>query len=628
MVGLRDLARSWLRWGSGLLLGFVCGSAAAQPGTGVLRVSTGGSDVAGCGSAAAPCRNPQHAVSIALPGDEIRIAQGTYTFQPALDPCSATLGTSAVVCVVNRAIVLRGGYDGVNWSAPAFGPGATVLSGENVRRGLLAEDTAGHPTRTVLEVSNLTVRHGRATPRSLGSGDALLFAFGGGLEGLFARIVLRDVHFESNVAQGADSGGPYGGAGVGGAVSLRKAPSGTLLERVVFRNNQALGGQGSQRGGYGQGGALFTYQSSLSGQDWSVVGNVAQAGGSNGSGVYLGESADGQGGGIAFQLGTQATVERLVGASNSARGGAASLAGGTAGSAFGGGILVEGGSGADASAVTLRDLRLEDNEALGASAFHGGYASGGGLHAVDADLTVERARLVRNRASGGDGLGGQQGPAGGGGLAATRSTLPVAAAVRDSVIAANLARVGVGSIVGGGGGGLWIQGIPVDLEHVTLAVNELSADYLQGHGLVALSWIDPAQVTLAHSIVSDHAVPAGPAALHVQAGSSLHFATVLEASNLDLTNQGDPGSGTFTGTGSVLSAASVGYRAPAAPQRNFRLRATSPAIDAAPGSPSLLDLDRGSRDAVPDLGAYEYSPGWIFREDFETATTGSWIPPS
>lgn len=600
----------------------------AQPGTGVIRVAPSGADTPSCGSAAAPCQNPQYAVLIALAGDEIRLAQGTYTYQLALDPCSASLGTTAVVCVVNRAAKIRGGFNGVQWDAPQFGPGATVLSGENLRRVVLAEDTDANPARTVLELSNLTVANGRATPRTAGTGDALLFAFGGGLEALWAKVVLRDVVFSSNVAIGAASGGPYGGVGAGGAVSLRQAPSGSLLERVTFLGNQAVGGNGSIRGGFAIGGALFTYRSILTGQDWLLLNNSSLAGSSNGSGFFGGELADGQGGAIAFQLGTQATVDRLIVGHNAALGGGANSGSGTGGGAFGGGIFLEGGSGADATSVTLRDLRLEANEARGSSsAYNGGYASGGGFQATNATVVVERATVLSNLARGGDGTGGgSQGSASGGGLAFARSTIPATATVRDSVIADNEVHPGSGGILGGGGGGVWVQGMQATLNHVTLAANRLSASYLQGQGLIALSWVDPAQVNLVNSIVSDHTVPAGPSALHVQAGNFLTYQTVLDAANTDLSNEGDPGAGTFSGQATLVTAPSVQYRAPAAPQLNFRLNFGSPARDAAVGSTSSLDADHRPRDSTPDLGAFEYSSGWIFQENFELQEFGGWLP--
>jgi hypothetical protein len=51
----------------------------AQSGSGVIPVATTGADAVGCGSAGSPCRTLQFAVDQALPGEEIRVAEGTYS---------------------------------------------------------------------------------------------------------------------------------------------------------------------------------------------------------------------------------------------------------------------------------------------------------------------------------------------------------------------------------------------------------------------------------------------------------------------------------------------------------------------------------------------------------------------
>ncbi len=609
-----------------LALAFGAPPLLAQATTGTIRVSTAGSDAGNCGSAVAPCRNPQRAVTLSAAGDQILVAAGVYTFQAGLDPCSTSgIGATAVVCALNKPIVLRGGYDGASWASPAFGPDATVIDGQGSRRGVLVEDTAGL-NRAAVTLENLTVANGRGTARTAGAGDALIFGFGGGLDSTFAATVVRDVVFRDNLALGTASGGAYGGTGSGGAVSLRAVPAGSLLERVVFLRNEARGGAGAQRGGYAVGGAVFSYRSSYTGSDWTLLDNLAQAGSSAGSGVAGGQKADGLGGAVAFQLGTQATVERLVAHGNEARGGAANATSGSAGGAFGGALFAEGAGGADATAVTLRDLRLEWNVARGAAAGNGGYGSGGGFHTIDAGVVLERARVVGNQALGGNGTAaGSQGPAGGGGAAFTRTTPAVTALVRDSLFAANSVVAGaVGSVVGGGGGGLWLQGLGAVVRDSTLVDNWLGQSYLQGHAMVLLAFVSGADVELQYSVVSDHVTPAGPHAVHVQAGSTIHFEPSLFAANGSNTNQGQAGAGTFLGAGSIQTAGAVGYLSPGAPQHNYRLAIGSPAADPGSGSSAALDLDRALRDGNPDFGAHELSAGRIFLDGFESGGTEAW----
>ena len=82
-----------------LLLGSV--PLAAQPGTGVFRVAPSGSNAGGCGAAATPCAHPQRAVNLAASGDEIRVAAGTYVYDPALDTaCTGTRAILATICSI------------------------------------------------------------------------------------------------------------------------------------------------------------------------------------------------------------------------------------------------------------------------------------------------------------------------------------------------------------------------------------------------------------------------------------------------------------------------------------------------------------------------------------------------
>jgi hypothetical protein len=72
---------------------------------GTRYVSTSGSDGANtCTNVASPCRTIQHAVTVAQAGDEVRVAQGTYTGQMETDIWPATV-------LINKDIALLGGYN-------------------------------------------------------------------------------------------------------------------------------------------------------------------------------------------------------------------------------------------------------------------------------------------------------------------------------------------------------------------------------------------------------------------------------------------------------------------------------------------------------------------------------------
>ncbi|MFM8408671.1 MAG: hypothetical protein ACKOCT_00180, partial [Alphaproteobacteria bacterium] len=82
-----------------------------------------------------------------------------YGFEASLDPCSATLFNTAAVCVVNKQVVLRGGYPPGDWSAADPDANPTIIDGGGTRRGVLAIGTG---PITSLDLDGFTIRNGRA----------------------------------------------------------------------------------------------------------------------------------------------------------------------------------------------------------------------------------------------------------------------------------------------------------------------------------------------------------------------------------------------------------------------------------------------------------------------------------
>lgn len=96
-----------------MLLGLSFSRVGAESGAGTNAaaryVSPAGHDAGNdCASAAAPCRTVQHAVEAAQPGDEVRVAAGTYTGTMAAP--ASTGFYSATVVITKELAALLGGY--------------------------------------------------------------------------------------------------------------------------------------------------------------------------------------------------------------------------------------------------------------------------------------------------------------------------------------------------------------------------------------------------------------------------------------------------------------------------------------------------------------------------------------
>lgn len=554
---------------------------------------TGGADTSNCQAQGAPCKTIQYAVNQAQTGDTIRLAKGVYT--ASQDPCG---GRAPVVCVTNKFITIEGGYDAAAWdnANPAANP--TIIDGESVRRAVAVLGIDVNRATAGLTLSGVTIRNGLARGADSGNDDAT-FAFGGGILVDYGSITLRNILFENNRAQGGNTANNYGGAGSGGALAMIGSGSSNaraLLENLTFVNNSAQGGAGAERGGYAMAGALFLYRSYVAGNHLTFRSNQAIAGNTTGKGVSSGQKGDGQGGAITVQEGGDAILENVIAEGNSVRGGDANNAGGIAGDAFGGAIKVELGK------LVLRDALLSNNSVQGGNATNGGLAGGGGFEIINSEVVLDRVTIRNNRATGGDGVNGSGGPAGGGALYLTKfQTDPKTVQINNSVIVENLVEPGKrGAFSGGGGGGIWVQGVDATLTHATIANNRLASAALQGAGLLVLNDGAPvsSKVTLAYSTVAGHV---DAPAIHVKPGNSLAFQRNLLANNQVNSNEGVANSGNYSGSASNLLGSSAGFVAAG----DYHIDIASLAANAAAGSSESLDRDRRARSGVPDIGAYE-----------------------
>lgn len=576
----------------------------------IYRVDVGGTDAADCGSEAAPCRTIQYAVDLAQSGDVIKVATGTYTRSgpPAMPDCNViSANADPVTCVVNKHLTLLGGYTPHNWedSDPEANP--TIIDGQNDSRGVAVVGWDAESATASLVMEGFTIRQGLALGAASGQ-DWVIGGYGGGLYATNAPVTLRHMIFESNRAVGGNTSQTYGGTAAGGGVALNGMPAGTLciLEDVAFSGNQALGGQGLDRGGTAIGGGLYVDTADVHGSGLDFVDNLAQAGSSAGAGrdSIHNWTADGLGGGVAIHVSTDAALERVTAVGNWAVGGEA---GGQAGAGHGGAIYAEHAT------FSLAGSDLRQNKAQGGNGVHGYVGGGGALMVSESTMFLEQSTIIANEAWGGNGTTGNTGAGGGGGVYLLRtSSWPDTIHISNSIIASNLAVEGAGTMAsGGGGGGLWIQGVDVDITHTTIARNQLGETLGFGVGAIVVNFHcqQPAAVDMAYSIVEGHASTWGDA-LHVWQGNTLNLHRSLFAANSKNTNaDGTPGGepGTITGLCSCLDVNSARFVAPGPPDHDYHLASTSPAIDQAVDSSTAVDIDGEGRplDQAPDIGADE-----------------------
>ncbi len=572
-------------------------------------VASNGNDGSDCRSSALPCRTIQYALDIANSVDTILVAQGTYTYDPAVNSCTfLPQNGKSVVCIVDKILSIFGGYSTSNWTTAHPAANLTVIDGQNAYRGVFL--IGNNSTTVSLDMEGITIQNGR-TQGPFIPGDPS--GFGGGMVVSGARVTLRDMVFKNNKVYGYNMGSGAGGAAAGAGLAINWSQPGTsnLLERVTFDNNQSFGSAGTDRGGLAYG-ALFV-SGSVTVDYGTFTNNRAFAGSSSGIGTSGGLYGDALGGAMGGGRGAW-VLRHIVATGNQAIGGNnATIPGG----AFGGGIYAE-----DATSVTISDSTLSNNVATGGNAKNGGFGAGGGIMMYNSPVVMDRVRLVANSAIGGNSTGGgNAGPGGGGGLYLWRSlvNLNSNATVTNAIIADNYVTMGTvgGTVLGGGGGGIQVQGLQATITHSTIARNRLGPALVSGQGLLVLTapGVSASTVNVNQSIISNHTEGgAGAVAVLVQQGNTVNFNRGLFAGNTKNTNSDGSPMSAGAINGAMLSAPSAGYVSPGSPNFNYHLRLDSAAKDQATGSVTADDVDGQTRpyNAVSDLGADEYQPFLLF----------------
>ena len=610
----------------------------------ILYVAPSGTDTPGGGrSPSAPLHSLQFAANQAASGDTIRLAAGSYTYDPAAaaNPAVQALGTQQVLAVVDKRLAVYGGYstaDGFAAANPQANP--TILDGQGQARGIMV--VAGtHPTG--LDLEGVTVRNGLARPITSRGSFNLLNAYGGGLfldmgsePTSTTPTTLRNDTFEGNRSVGnpADPTDPtlnFGGNGSGGAVYANYAQN-LQLSNVVFRNNQAVGGDGGQVAGRALGGAIHTDYSTVTGDNLLFDGNTAVAGTTSGLGTGSGGpleghfTADATGGAAAFQLGSTATLTHVTMTHNQVTGGNTTDTDpqATGGDGYGAALFAE----LDTT-VTVRDGLIADNLATGGQGYIAGLASGGGITFENASLVLDRVAVIRNRVVGGtpNNPNGQANAVTGGGMYlfsvnTGESHTPVeTVTITNSLIADNRVELpAVGNVQSGGSAaGLRLNGVHATISHTTIADNTFGPNLFFGQAIMLQNdgATVPTVLNLNNSIVADHQPAAGSTSAAVtqfngttlNLDNNIFFNNYTDLNTFDLSGPGPDSTvpAVTTGQATTIHADPL-FAAPGGATASYALQAGSPAIDRGddPPGPGGVDIGNKPRVGAPDIGAFEF----------------------
>ena len=349
-----------------------------MPASGIRYVNASGSDAGNlCTAPSLPCRSIQHAVDQAQPGEEVRIAGGTYSGVGVRNGISQTV-------YISKSLAIRGGYSAANWAVPDTAANPTILDAQRQGRVLYATGDI-HIT-----LEGLRITGGDAT--GLGgytqAGWTAAWDAGGGVYVRFAAGEIRDCRVYSNTAGS--------GYSVGGGLSLWQT-SLSLRDSVVSENAS---------GHFG--GGLFLREVTGSIRGDTVISNTSEYGGglfAQSPDVHItrnviqGNVATNNGGGIAMMW-TTGTLESNSIVTNTAnlRGGGLDLdrspitmvgntiVGNVANAVLGGGMRI------------IQSDALLVNNVVAANVCNG---TGAGIHVMNSSPRLLHTTFADNR--GGDG---------------------------------------------------------------------------------------------------------------------------------------------------------------------------------------------------------------------------------
>jgi hypothetical protein len=548
-------------------------------GEGVIRVATSGEDTPGCGGEGNPCHTVQYAADEALPGDEIRVAAGTYTG-------TNSYGGLSQVVYLTRTLTVRGGYTTTNWITPDLDANPTTLDAEGKGRVLVISGTITvHAEGLGFEGGDATGLGGGSTEQDAGGGvyihaatatisHCLIFSntgsvagagYGGGLYLWGGSVELMHNEIVSNTAGTVVYG--YGGGvyldngsaillhntvmsntashsddGYGGGLYLDHATANLLENRIQ--------GNSASRTADGQGGGMYARQSNI-----ELLDNLIQH---NTGGAAL----EGKGGGL-YIFASGAVLERNLVRHNIASRGLEGISGGV-------------------HFCTCGDATLEGNTIFSNTASTAGDGFGGGLSFCKTTATLNGNTIISNTAT----LSATAIGLGGGVWTGDRVSLSLS----NDLVAGNHANTA--------GSGLWFgieneeyNSLGSRLRHVTIADNSGGI----GQGVHVIHTV----AFLTNTIIAGHP----GAGIYVADGG----AATLEAT-LWYENEEDT-----AGWGSIETGSLNYYDSDPVfvdPETwDYHIGAGSEALDRGVVTAVRTDMDRQPRPrGAPDLGADEYWP--------------------
>jgi hypothetical protein len=342
-----------LAFGLALLIGLLLAMGAARPPDVALAQgptprhvdsATGNDSGNDCTNSSTPCATVQHAVDVADPGDEIRVATGTYT------DVQARTGITQVV-YISKTVTVRGGYTTTNWTTPDPLANPTTLDAQ--KQGRVLYITGGiSPTMEGLRITGGYVK-----------------ASGGGIYNKDADLALINTTITNNISSGIDWPDGLGGGVYVGNGSM------VLSEVQIISNSASYKGGGVLvwGGSVTLNGGQIINNTANGPTYWDGGGGVWVLGSATLSGGQIISNSASHGGGLYVYL-SDVTLSGVQIIDNSA-------------AWAGGGVFIWPGS----------DVTLNGGEIINNSAYSGGGVASGG-----AFITLTNSVVSDNRA---DGLG-------------------------------------------------------------------------------------------------------------------------------------------------------------------------------------------------------------------------------